>query len=663
MGIPVALAAVLSIPLLGLGYFWDDILFLTGGREGGGPARFLRPEAGEAFYRPVAQGLYFLLLRAVDPANGFIGHALNLVALLTATALLVALVSDLVGRRAGMLAGLVFAASGQIPSLVAWISCSQDLFAISFTLAALWFRNRERQWPAIACIAIAILCKETAAIALPLLALWDRIAGRKTGGWTLRVLPYALLGLLWVMIHPGIHALAGHGFASGATGYVGIEHPGRWGTYFLRYLMTLSNLPPAGFARPWPDDLSAVAMIALAMLMFALIAYDGGPMRAVRADRTRATDRVAWLGVLIGAPTLLLPTILVRHWAPYFAAFPAVGVALVTGPRLAHRSKTFVIVFLSLFTLLGVWCRGIAAPEEPVWTESVLKDAARATATVRDHFRIVFPHMPPRSQVVLSVGTTGVQGIRGTLLDNQALRVWYGDSSIRAVSTLQRDPGAETELLARVTPDLDVIAIDPSSGGTRTSGAKPDWYLVGRTLRNYAREVVADGDVEGGIRIMDILSKIEPPEIRSYNRRLVAMMLLAGGRRSDAHALLAVMPGFEPVDARKFVERLLAEASSSESLDAAAFEAFGLRADDPATLRWIVQEMRREKSTGQAAWWAARLARVAPGDPEAAAILKETAAAGIAPNRVAEWGVGGASHAESERSRSRARVLAPHGNQ
>jgi len=624
------------MPLLGLGYFWDDILFLTGGRVGGGPARFLRPEAGEAFYRPVAQGLYFLFLRAVDPANGFIGHALNLVALLAATALLVSLVSDLVGRRAGMLAGLVFAASGQVPSLVGWISCSQDLFAILFTLAALWLRNRERHWPAIACIATAILCKETAAIALPVLALWDRIASRKTGGRALRILPYALLGLVWIVIHPGIHALAGHGFASGATGYVGIEHPSRWGTYLLRYLMTLSNLPPAGFARPWPDDLSAVAMIALAMLVSALVAYDGGPMRAARADRARALHSVAWLGVLIGAPTLLLPTMLVRHWAPYFAAFPAVGVALLTGPWLARRSKLFVIVCLSLFTVFGVWCRGIAAPEEPVWTESVLKDAARATATVRDHFRIVFPRIPPRSQVVLSVGTTGVQGIRGTLVDYQALRVWYGDSSIRAVHTLQRDPGAETELLARVTSDLDVIAIDTHSGGTRTSGPKPDWYLVGRTLRNYAREVVADGDVEGGVRTMDILSKIEPAEIRPYNRRLVAMMLIAGGRRMDANALLAVTPGFEPSDARKFVERLLAEASSSESLDMAAFEAFGLRADDPETLRWMVREIRGEGSMGQAAWWAGRLARVAPGDPEASAILKETAAAGITPSRTAE---------------------------
>jgi len=637
IGVPASILVVLTIPLLRLGYFWDDFLFLTGGRDGGGPARFLRLEAGEAFYRPVSQGLYYLVLRAVDPANGFVGHAVNLAALLAAMALLVAVVSDLAGLRAGMLTGLVFAASGSLPSLVAWVSCGQDLFAILFTLAALWLRNRERHWPAIACIAIAMLCKETAAIALPLLASWDSVAGRKTDKWTIRILPYAVLGLVWIAIHPGIRALAGHGFASGATGYVGIEHPGHWGKYILRYLMTLANLPAVGFATPWPDDLSAVTLIALAILVIAVNAYGSGPMPGSRADRARALHRVAWLGFLIGAPTLLLPTILVRHWAPYYASFPAVGVALAAGPWLSCRSKPFVIVFLSFFTLSGVWCRGITSAEEPVWSESVFKDAAHAAATVRDRFRIVFPRIPSESQVVLSVGATGALGIGGTLIAYQALRAWYGDSTIRTVSTLQRDPGAETELLARVTSKLDVIAIDPSSGAIRSAtGAKPVWYLVGRTLRNYAREVAADGDLEGGIRAMDTLSKLEPPKARPYNRRLVAMMLIAGGRRSEADALLAATPSYLKSDALGIVRRLLAEASSSESLDLAAFEAFGLREDDPETLGWMVREFRREGSMAQAAWWARRLARVAPGDPEAAAVLKDAAAAGVTPKRITE---------------------------
>lgn len=637
MGIPALLVAILALPGLGLGYFWDDLLYLSGGIDGRGPARFFWPESGAMFYRPVAQGLYFLLLRIVDPTSGIVGHLLNLIALMAATAVLVALVSELAGRRAGLLAGIVFAVSGQVPGLVAWITCSQDLFAILFTLAALWFRHRERPWPALLCVALALLCKETAVVALPLVAAYDFIIGRKVERGVIRVLPYAVVGILWLAFHPGIHVLATQGLESRASGYVGVAHPERWGAYLVRYFMVLVNLPPAEFARPWPAGLTLPAVVALGALVATLSAYDRRPTHVPRESRAKVESRTAWLGVLISLPLLLLSTVMVRIWVPYYAAFPAVGLAIATGPWLARRSKWLVVASLSLFLLLGVWCRGLAAPGKQVWCETAFQEASRATAIVRNNFRVAFPSIPPKSQVVLSVGESGTLGVRGTLVDFQALKVWYRDPSIRTVSTLQRDPGAPTELVARVTSDLVVIAIDPKSGGIRTSSAaRPDWYLVGRTLRNYAREVVADGDLGSGIRIMDILSAIEPPEVRSYNRRLVAMMLIGGGRRHAADSLLAITPGFEKSDARAFVERLLAEASSSESLDLAAFEAFGVSADDPETLRWMMHEFQREGSLGQAAWWAKRLAKVAPSDRDATSVLNAAASAGISPNRVAE---------------------------
>ena len=99
--IPAATAVLLNLPRVTLGYFWDDFLFLTG-RGHGGPTVFLSPEAHAVFYRPISQGLYFTFLKAADPASGLLGHTVNLLALVVAVTLLILLVSDLTGRRAGL---------------------------------------------------------------------------------------------------------------------------------------------------------------------------------------------------------------------------------------------------------------------------------------------------------------------------------------------------------------------------------------------------------------------------------------------------------------------------------------------------------------------------------------------------------------------------------
>jgi len=106
---------VLSVPCLGLGYIWDDFVFLTSHESG---ARLL-PDPQATFYRPIPLGLYFGVLYFLDPSNGALGLVLNLAALVGVIVLLVLLVSSLCGRRAGLLAGLLFASYGQVPSLVA----------------------------------------------------------------------------------------------------------------------------------------------------------------------------------------------------------------------------------------------------------------------------------------------------------------------------------------------------------------------------------------------------------------------------------------------------------------------------------------------------------------------------------------------------------------
>ncbi len=629
---PVLVAVVLNIPNLGLGYFWDDFYFLTSQGQGGF-RNYLLPDARTPFYRPIPQGAYFSLLRLADPSSGLLGHVLNLAVLAGVVALIVLLVSRLRGPRAGFLSGLVFASFGHVASLVAWISCSQDLFAIALVVAAFYLRHKGKDIPAIGCAAAAVLCKEPAVAAFPVLVLWDWIVGRPASRPRLQIIAYGSVFALWVLIHPGIHLLAGRGFQSGATSYVGIEHPERWGRYLGRYVLTLLNVPPPGLAVTWWSDRARYGFMALGVLVVGLLYLD----RRLRPDRSGKhvpLARVGWIAGLFTIPTLLMPTILIRHWAPYFACIPALGVAILLGPVLAKLGRLPVLAALSAFLLLGVWSRGVHARQEPVWSEPVFVEASHALNLVRANFQGVFPAFPRGSQVVVSAGTTGARGIQSTLLDAQALRVWYRDPTLRTVSTLRRQPGAAAEYLVRVTTDLDVISIDPETHRLRASTPRaPDLAEINRPLNNYARAVAAGGDPDRAIRILVGLAGIEPGAPAAYDHRVMASMFLAAGRRREADSVMATTPSFSRQDALRIVKGLLGEASTSERLDAAAFEAFGLSDEDPETIRWMMREFQKDGSTGQAAWLALKLQKLTPGDAESGEVIRTAARMGIKPTR------------------------------
>src|SRR6266850_2493925 len=501
--LPVLLVLVLNLPCIDLGYFWDDFYCLSFQDHGGLRAHLL-PAAQGTFYRPIPLGVYFKILALLDPRNGALGHLLNLAALVGTVVLLVTLVSRLCGPRAGLFSGLLFASYGNVPGPVAWISGSQDLFAMLFVVAAFLLRQRGKDIAALACAAAGVLCKEPAIAAFPVLLLWDRILGRPPRRPVFQIVGYGLVALLWGVIHPGIHLLAGRGFKSGATMYVGLEHSERWGLYLWRYLLTLINVPPPGLAASWWENRAAYGIAALVMLIAGLVFL--ARQKRLGTPPSCSLARVGMISALFVIPGLLMPTILVRHWAPYFACLPALGVALFLGPVLARRGAITATLALSIFLLLGVWYRGARAEEE-----SILTDRA--------------------------------------------------------------------------------------------------------------------------VRIMEGLTRIEPAELGAYNRRMIASMLLAAGRRKEADSALAATPPFPRNVALALVFGLMADPSPSERLDDAAFEAFGLSARDPEVLRTLMLGFERNASLAQAAWFARRLRQLSPGDSSSAEILTRAAREGITPRR------------------------------
>ncbi len=545
--LPAALAVLLAVPTLRFGYIWDDYLFLAH-RGDPNPLALLLPAPGEPFYRPVSQGLYFLLLGLVDPSSGAVAHVLNLLLLATACTLLTLLVTRLAGLRAGLLSGFAFAAMGATPSLVAWVSCVQDLLAIAFVLAALLLRHARREFAAVGCAAVALLCKESAAAVFPLLWGWDLLLGRPRRSGRGAFAASLVVLAAWIALHPALRLLAERGLSAGATGYVGLAPLDRGAGYLIRYATTFLNLPPASFAVAWPAWSLPVLAAGLGVIALGTWRAWAEPDEASDAPRV-PLPRLALLAALFAVPSLLLPAFLIRHWAPYFACVPAIGAAMLAGPLLARRTRGAAFALLAIYLVLGVRYRGAASPTEAAWTEPVFAEAADAAALVRGRLRSLLPALPRGSQVVVSSASTGTRGIFGTLAYYHALRVWYRDPTIRTVTTRTWTPPAGPEFLVRITPDLDVLVIDPDARRARSATPHPpDLAEVDRPLVNYARAVAAAGDADRAIRIVESLARAAPPDRAAHHRRVIAAILAAAGRGAEADSVMRGLPATaEPI--------------------------------------------------------------------------------------------------------------------
>jgi hypothetical protein len=198
-----------------------------------------------------------------------------------------------------------------------------------------------------------------------------------------------------------------------------------------------------------------------------------------------------------------------------------------------------------------------------------------------------------------------------------------------------RRADAPSDLLVRISDGLDVIAIDPDRWRIRSAlGVEPSPEEYHQPVSNYARAVAAEGDPDRAVRILENLNRVESGDLLVYNRHLIASVLLASGRRAEADSVLKTAGSFSREVALPLVARLQADASPSERLDDAAFEAFGLSNADPETIRWVMRDLVKRGSAGQAAWFALRLQRLAPADAEAADVLRSAARAGAQPQRM-----------------------------
>jgi hypothetical protein len=616
---PVLVAIVLCLPRLGLGYFWDDYIFLTNAQAN--PLTDLLPTSGYPFYRPLSRGALFDFLLLLGPHGAFAAHAVNLALFAAGCALLASLASALSGPRAGLFAGLAFAALGAAPGLVAWASGAQDLLAIVFVLAALRLRHAGRTGLSAAAFAAALLSKEPAVLGLPALILWDRLLGRKPERIGRHAAIFGGVAVVWLIPHPAVRALLGGGLGGGTQSYVGLESPHRWAVHLGGYLLTLLNIPMTGTTTPWPPELTGSAVAAAAIALLGLRAVRPRGRRSPGRSRLPAA-RAAVIALWILVPQLLLPAVALRIWLPYFVCLAAIGSALWLGVLLGRAPAALAGAAFVLYLGLGVWFRGMDVRNEPVWTERTFVEASDAARRLERNWKELWKRLPSGAQVSLSVASTGRLGISQTMYEGRALRVWYSDPTIDTVLPQRHRKDGRPEILARITSDLSVVDIQLDRIGVRWAGSESLARAeVTRPIRAYWRGAAASGEAERAAEGLLKLDAQSTQELRVYDRILAASLLLAAGRRAEAEPILHSTPAFPRPAAMEVVKKLLDETSGDAAQDSSVFEAFGISASDPDVARYMMRALDAAGHEEQALHFARRLREARPGDMESAALL------------------------------------------
>ncbi|MFI5371932.1 MAG: hypothetical protein ACHQ52_10270 [Candidatus Eisenbacteria bacterium] len=557
--------ALLYAGALGTGFLNDDHLFLEQARTRplGASLTTLGPLGN--YVRPVSRQLWFAVLTPMAGGNPRVFHAAD--ALVFAGAL--ALLADLLAVFAppiGVLAGVVYLAL--LPStrvLLMWVSCSQDLLALLFTLAALACFRRHRDGWAVALHLLAVFSKE-AALPFPVAALaWARLVDREPWPRALRrVTPMTAVTAAWVVATLVIRARAPHVAATlsfapmnflaamvhGVQSLVGLDTPEGWAHPFahLPYApAALVALALGGAWLAWPARRAAVGASDPGGAV-------GGRPAGAGADPTPAAEMpsATGAGTRPGA-RIVVPFALVwlmsfalvtgpvaSTWSGYFYTLAAVGAALLVA--LAARALTplgwTIAVALALWSHgVAVETRAFAVAENPWgWTSHLnaayFRRAAALTDTLARQLVAREPHPAPGTRFFFATlpPWAGFQMGNGALI-----RATYRDTSLRSYFYSQFSDSSAGWAPVRV------LYWDGRTLGPLYARASEPWFEVGGDLLLFDRPAGAAhafhrGLAAGGETRFDLLYWLGWAELFQGRRGDAERAWLDAGLHDDSTA-------------------------------------------------------------------------------------------------------------------------------
>lgn len=314
--------AALYASALSVGFLNDDHLFLEQARRQGLLESLTRPDALSNYFRPLSRPVWFELLGPLSGGRPFVFHLANLALLLAGGWLAFDLMRALAGAT-GAWAGLLYLLLLPLQRVnVTWVSCSQDLLALVFSLGAMALFRRGRDGSALLGFTAAALSKESA-LPLPLLlGVWAwRVEGQSARTALRRVAPFALPIGLWAL---GSWLLVrGEPFDGAGSA----PTPGSVAAAFVHLVQVLTTIE---FPSQLANTLLSVtpSLAALALILAATIAF------AAQAPAAAATEppprRASLLFACSWLALFTLPVVpVVAIWSSYYYTLAAVGGALL----------------------------------------------------------------------------------------------------------------------------------------------------------------------------------------------------------------------------------------------------------------------------------------------------------------------------------------------
>jgi len=328
---------------LRVGFLNDDYLFLEQAQARPLAETMREPGVLSNYYRPISRQIYFEALTPLAHGQPAVFHAVNFALFLLALILLWDLLTAFLPAGAALVGLAYFAVLPFQRVNLIWISCSQDLLALVFTLAAFASFRRGRDFLAALLYAAAVFSKESA-VPLPLaLAAWSLLQDRaRTGATVRRLVPCLVVALVWAAIawtmrstHPNTAAFLHFDPVSFVAGYV----------HGVQSLIGL-EAPPRQFEALW-ETAPAWLPLAAAIVIALLRASPGPPSPGAGRQRLVVRFAVAWLlafGFVTGP--------VAATWSGYYYTLFAVGGALLVGLWLGPLGR---VSFAALLAGLLWW--------------------------------------------------------------------------------------------------------------------------------------------------------------------------------------------------------------------------------------------------------------------------------------------------------------------
>jgi hypothetical protein len=468
---PAALGLAVGLTLwywgaLTTGFLNDDHLFLEQARTHRLAESLTTLGPLGNYVRPVSRQMWFAALTPIAGGDARVFHAASAIVFAAALALLADLLA-VFAPPIGVLAGIAYLALLPFTRvLLMWVSCSQDLLALLFVLAAMAFFRRGRDRWSLAAYLLAAFSKE-AALPFPIVALaWARVMGGEPWPRALgRVAPMTIVTATWlaatlVMRSSAPHVAATLSFAPmnfvaalvhGAQSLLALDTPEGWRdplAHLPRTFVSVAALVALAAAGMWlvrparragaaqtpgarPGDPASAAGPTPATPI-------AEPATAVAPPSPAVTARATWTfaGIWLASFALVTGPV-ATTWSGYFYTLAAVGAAILVA-RLAQRLDAFGWV---IAVAAALWCHGIAAEARTFavaedawgWTSHLnaayFQRAAALTDTLARQMVEREPHPRPGTRFFFATlpPWAGFQMGNGALI-----RSTYRDTSLRS---------------------------------------------------------------------------------------------------------------------------------------------------------------------------------------------------------------------------------------